>query len=115
MRPDTPQHYEKVRIENVTGTCSSFLVVRPWTQFFQPGDRPDMPLSQCNDITIRNIDVDSGDFFDVGKSDKYRLMNFTFEDCKVRDKKQSFNPMLIEGCVTKKLIINGVEISSNSL
>ena len=115
MRPDTPQHYEKVRIENVTGTCSSFLVVRPWTQFFQPGDRPDMPLSQCNDITIRNIDVDSGDFFDVGKSDKYRLINFTFEDCKVRDKKQSFNPMLIEGCVTKKLIINGVEISSNSL
>ena len=111
MRPDTPQHYEKVRIENVTGTCSSFLVVRPWTQFFQPGDRPDMPLSQCNDITIRNIDVDSGDFFDVGKSDKYRLMDFTFEDCKVRDKKQSFDPTMIEGCVARKLFINGKEIS----
>jgi polygalacturonase len=109
MRPDTPQHYEKVRIENVTGTCSSFLVVRPWTQFFQPGDRPDMPLSRCNDITIRNINVDSGDFFDVGKSDKYHLMNFTFENCKVRDKKQSFDPTMIEGCVARKLIINGVE------
>ena len=109
MRPDTPQHYEKIRIQNISGTCSSFLVVRPWTQFFQAGDRPDMPLSQCNDITIQNIDVQTQDFFDVGKSDKYRLLDFTFRDCKVQDKKQSFDPTLIEGCKVSKLIINGVE------
>jgi polygalacturonase len=111
MRPDTPQHYEKIRIENIKGTCSSFLVVRPWTQFFAPGDRPDMPLSQCNDITIRNIDVDTQNFFDVGTSDKYRLLDFTFEDCKVIDKKQAFDPTMIEGCVAKKLLINGKQIS----
>lgn len=109
MRPDTPQHYEKIRIENISGTCSSFLVVRPWTQFFQPGDRPDMPLSQANDITFRNIDVETDNFFDVGTSDKYKLRDFTFEDCKVRDKKQSFDPTMIEGCIAKKLFINGVE------
>ena len=110
MRPQpvTPQHYEKIRVENVKGTCTSFLVVRPWTQFFQPGDRPDMPLSQCNDITFRDIDVDTQDFFDVGTSDKYRLLNFTFENCTVRDKKQSFDPTMIEGCKVKKLSINGV-------
>jgi len=83
MRPDTPQHYEKIRIENVTGSCSSFLVVRPWTQFYQPGDRPDMPLSQANDITFRNINVDTQHFFDVGTSDKYWLHSFDFEDCTV--------------------------------
>lgn len=111
MRPDTPQHYEKIRIENIKGTCSSFLVVRPWTQFFAPGDRPDMPLSQCNNITIRHIDVDTQNFFDVGTSDKYRLLDFTFEDCKVLDKKQAFDPTMIEGCKAKKLFINGKEIS----
>ena len=84
MRPDTPQHYEKIRVENVTGRCSSFLVVRPWTQFFQPGDRPDMPVSQANDITFRNIDVDTDNFFDIGESDKYKLQDFNFENCKVR-------------------------------
>jgi lysophospholipase L1-like esterase len=84
MRPDTPQHYEKIRVENVTGTCGSFLVVRPWTQFFQPGDRPDMPISVCNDITFRNIDVDTDKFFDVGESDKYKLQDFKFDNCKVR-------------------------------
>ena len=110
MRPDTPQHYEKIRIENVTGSCSSFLVVRPWTQFFQPGDRPDMPLSRANDITFRNIDVNTDNFFDVGTSDKYKLESFNFENCRVSDKKQSFDPTIIEGCVTKNLIINGEKL-----
>ena len=87
MRPDTPQHYEKIRVENVSGTCASFLVVRPWTQFFQPGDRPDMPLSQANDITFRNIDVNTDNFLDVGTSDKYKLRDFNFENCKVRGEK----------------------------
>ena len=109
MRPDTPQHYEKIRIENVSGSCTSFLVVRPWTQFFKPGDREDMPLSRCNDITFQDIDVDTQDFFDVGTSDKYKLLNFTFDNCKVSDKKQSFDPTMIEGCVTRKLYINGEE------
>lgn len=109
MRPDTPQHYEKIRIENITGTCGSFLVVRPWTQFFAPAKRDDMPLSQCNDIVIRNIDIDSHNFFDVGTSEKYRLLDFTFENCKVRDEKQAFDSKMIEGCVTRNLNINGVE------
>lgn len=77
MRPDTPQHYEYVTIEDVSGDCSSFLVVRPWTQFFKPENRPDMPLSTCNNITIRNAKVKSKNFFDVGKSDKYKLTDFT--------------------------------------
>ena len=109
MRPDTPQHYEKIRVDNVKGACTSFLVVRPWTQFYQPGDRPDMPLSICNDITFCDIDVETQDFFDVGTSDKYRLQDFFFQNCKVRDRKQSFDPTMIEGCVTKNLFINGVK------
>lgn len=95
MRPDTPQHYEYIRLENLKGNCGSFLVVRPWTQFFAPGDRPDMPLSQCNDITIKNIDVDCTNFFDVGLSDKYALSRFSFIDSKVRDKKKAFDANMI--------------------
>ena len=45
MRPDTPQQYEKESVENMTGRCGSFLVVRPWTQFFNPVERADMPAS----------------------------------------------------------------------
>lgn len=110
MRPDTPQHYEYVSIEDVSGDCASFLVVRPWTQFFKPEKRDDMPLSTCNNITIRNARVKSKNFFDVGKSDKYRLTDFTFENCDVQDDKQTFDKTLIENCTVKNLKINGVNV-----
>ena len=109
MRPDTPQHYEYVSVEDIEGNCSSFLVVRPWTQFYKPEERDDMPLSECNNITIRNIKMTSGNFFDVGTSDKYKLRDFTFENCEITDKKDSFDAGLIEGTVVKNVVINGIK------
>ncbi|NPD91281.1 rhamnogalacturonidase [Xylanibacter muris] len=108
MRPDTPQHYEYITVEDIKGDCSSFLVVRPWTQFFKPEKRDDMPLSTCNNITIRNIDITSKNFFDVGKSDKYRMTDFTFENCTIKDKKEAFDKTLINNCTVKNVVINGV-------
>lgn len=109
MRPDTPQHYEYVTVEDIIGDCTSFLVVRPWTQFFKPENREDMPLSQCNNITLRNIQMDCQNFFDVGTSDKYRLTDFIFENIKITDKKEAFNPSYIENCVVKNVVINNVK------
>ena len=105
MRPDTPQHYEYVTVENIKGTTGSFLVVRPWTQFFKPEKRDDMPLSQCNNIVMRNIKMDCNNFFDVGTSDKYKLKDFTFENILVSDKKQAFDPNMIENTVVKNVKI----------
>ena len=80
MRPDTPQHYEYVTVENITGHCERFLFVHPWTQFFKPGDRKDMPLSRCNNIILRNIQLDcSKQKIDVKTSDKYELLDFTMD------------------------------------
>jgi len=107
MRPDTPQHYEYVTVSDLTGDCTSFLVVRPWTQFFKPEDREDMPLSQCNNITLSNISMDCQNFFDVGKSEKYLLKDFTFENIDITDKKNAFDPSLIENCQVKNVVING--------
>ncbi len=79
MRPDTPQHYEYVLVENITGHCDRFLFIHPWTQFFKPGDRKDMPLSRCNNVTLRNIKVDTKTMIDVKTSDKYELIDFTLD------------------------------------
>ena len=64
-----------------------------------------MPLSTCNNIVMRNIDMNCNNFFDVGTSEKYRLRDFTFENCKVRDKKKAFDASLIENCVVKNVVI----------
>ena len=79
MRPDTPQHYEYVTVENITGRCTRLLFIQPWTQFFKPGDRKDMPLSRCNNITIRNCGVEAKTVLDVKTSDKYELIDFTLD------------------------------------
>lgn len=105
MRPDTPQHYEYVTVEDMTGKCGSFIVVRPWTQFFKPQQRDDMPLSECNNITMRNIKMECRNFFDVGKSDKYYLHDFTFEDIDVTDEKKEFSETMIENTRTRNVRI----------
>ncbi|MBQ7419592.1 MAG: exopolygalacturonase [Prevotella sp.] len=79
MRPDTPQHYEYVLVEHITGQCTRFLFIHPWTQFFKMGDRKDMPLSRCNNITMRNIEVNAKTQYDVKTSDKYELVDFVVD------------------------------------
>ena len=110
MRPDTPQHYEYVKIENVVGNCGSFLVIRPWTQFFKPEKRDDMPKSLCNNIVMKNIKMDCRNFFDVGASDKYDFRDFTFENILVNDKKNAFKKDLIPNTVVKNVKINDVVV-----
>lgn len=110
MRPDTPQHYEYVTVDGMTGKCGSFLVVRPWTQFFKPEDRSDMPLSQCNGIVLRNIQMECRNFFDVGKSGKYSLRDFRFENIDVRDEADSFDKSLIEDTGISNMVVNGVAV-----
>lgn len=108
MRPDTPQQYENVLVENIMGNTGSFLVIRPWTQFFKPLERKDMPMSYCRNITMRNIKMDCRNFFDVGASDKYDLSDFTFENIDVTDKKNAFDKKLIRKTKAKNVRINGV-------
>jgi len=62
-------------------------------------------LSQCNNITIRNIQMTTKNFFDVGKSDKYRLVDFAFENISVVDEKKAFDETLIENCTVKNVQI----------
>ena len=111
MRPDTPQHYEYVHVENFTGKCRSFLLVRPWTQFYQKEDRDDMPLSKCNDISFKNIRMDCGTFFNVTGSEKYYLCRFSFDDIDVKDNANAkgFTDNPVEEFSLNNVIVNGVK------
>lgn len=107
MRPDTPQHYEYVSLDDLSGHCGSFLVIRPWTQFYKPEQRDDMPLSVCNNISVSNVDATCDNFFDVGTSDKYRLTDFSFVDCNITDSTNAFDKSMIDNTKIKNLVING--------
>ncbi len=68
MRPDTPQHYEYILVEDITGDARSLLYVKPWTQFFDLKGRTDIPMSYSNNVTMRNIKFDCDVFYDVNPS-----------------------------------------------
>ena len=85
MRPDTPQHYEYITVEQIRGKTTRFLNINPWMQFYDLGDRKEIPLSYADHITFRDCDVDCGVYLHVApKEDQYRLSDFTFERIRVR-------------------------------
>lgn len=106
MRPDTPQNYEYILVENITGNAGSFLFIKPWTQFFDLKDRKDVPMSYSSHVTMRNIDFECGTFFNVQKSDQYKLSDFTFENLKIKTKKGDYDPTMIESFTRKNVKIN---------
>lgn len=104
MRPDTPQRYEYITVENISGNAKNFLLVRPWTQFYDLKDRKDVPMSYSDHIVMRNIDLDCDVFFNVEpREDQYHLSNFLFENLSIRAKNPAFHPEYIENMTTKNI------------
>lgn len=96
MRPDTPQKYEFVRVENISGNAYSLIYVKPWKQFFDLEGRKDAPLSYSENITLRNINLKCAVFFDIDVSEYDRLSKFTFENLDIKADNADYNKDLIE-------------------
>lgn len=79
MRPDTPQHYEHILVEDVWGSVTHFLYIHPWTQFFDLQGRKDIVKSRADHITMRKCRLACKTQFNVERSDQYSLSDFTFE------------------------------------
>lgn len=107
MRPDTPQRYEYILVENISGNAKNFIQLRPWTQFFDLKDRKDIPLSYVNNIVMRNIDFKcTRRFFAVEKSNQYKMSDFTFENLAIKAKDGKFNTNIISTFTIRNVNIN---------
>lgn len=107
MRPDTPQHYEYILVEDITGDAKSFLVVKPWTQFFDLKGRTDKPVSHANNVTMRNIRLECNTFFDVKASEQYNLDHFTFENLQIKAKNPACDKSIIPNFTWKDVTVTG--------
>lgn len=98
LRPDTPQRYEYITVEDASGDVKRVLHIAPWRQFFDLGDRKEMPLSYAEQVTLRRLDLDCEVFFAVQASEQYRLRDFYFEKLDIRASKNgAYDPQLIPG------------------
>ncbi|MFA9193457.1 glycosyl hydrolase family 28 protein [Flavobacterium sp. FBOR7N2.3] len=106
MRPDTPQNYEYITVENIKGYAYSLIYVKPWTQFFDLKGRKEVPLSYCDNITLRNIDLKCDVFYDMKITEYDKLTNFTFENLKVEAKNDAIDKSIIKGLKLKNVVVN---------
>jgi polygalacturonase len=107
LRPDTPQHYEHITMENITlAGGGRILNVAPWRQFFDLQGQPP-PSRQVNDITIRHV---RGSYRALGVlhgNEGDILRNITLEDVDVTLTDATFEPGPVENLVLKKVMLNG--------
>ncbi|KUK75988.1 MAG: Glycoside hydrolase family 28 [Proteiniphilum acetatigenes] len=107
MRPDTPQNYEYILVEDITGNANSFLYIKPWTQFFDLQGEETIPLSYASHVTMRNIDLKCNRFFDVTESDQYILSHFTLENLNIQATDPEINRDFIQSFKLKNVKVNG--------
>ena len=104
LRPDTPQCYEHVLVENIEGKTANFLNINPWSQFFDIKGRKDMPVSRCGDITVRDCRFECDTYFNV-KADEahYHLHDIALKDLAVTAADISCDGSAVENLVAENV------------
>lgn len=112
MRPDTPQNYEYIQLEDITGSAINFLFAQPWTQFFDLKDRKDVLYSYSSHVTMRNIQLDCDVLFAVKKDEtQYKLSDFLFENLKITARKSGeICKDYIHNLQIRNVTVNGVHL-----
>lgn len=107
MRPDTPQLYEYINIEDITGNASQLLSIRPWTQFADA--KGEIIKSYAKNITLKNIKLKCNTGFAIEKSDQYEVSDFTFENIELH----TANGAIEKTNFIKNVVLKNVNIKEN--
>ncbi len=109
LRPDTPQHYERILIENIQLSGSGRLLnVAPWKQFFDlKGHAP--PSRKVIDITLRNITGSFGSLGTLRGNPGDTLESITLENIDLKLSTAGFSPGKVRNLVMKNVKVNGKE------
>lgn len=90
MRPDTYQVFEDVRIENITGTCGTIVMLKPWKQFFDLGASASRPFGTVKNIIISNVDVACDNLVHLEGNQNDKVSEISFENIKATAKSTSY-------------------------
>ncbi len=106
MRPDTPQHYEYITLEQIEGRVKEFIRIYPWTQFFDLKDRKDRPMSYADHITVKDCSCVCDSFFEVMPDEsQYILSDFRLENLMIRARLNGFSEEKVRGVITERMQI----------
>ncbi|MBN1187515.1 MAG: right-handed parallel beta-helix repeat-containing protein [Bacteroidales bacterium] len=107
VRPDTPQKFEYITVENISGNSYSCIYIKPWRQFYDLKGREDEPQSYCENISIRNIHLKCNVFYDLNITKNDHLSKFVFEDIDVETTNDSIDKSIIDNITLRNVKLNG--------
>lgn len=106
VRPDTPQIYENVLVEDIKGYSKALIYIWPWTQFFDLKGRDDAFKNIVRNIHISNAKLECDNFFKVTKSDQYILKDFYLNDLDINCLVSGFDINKVDNLFYKNININ---------
>lgn len=112
LRPDTPQRYEDILIEDIELAVSAggrLLKVQPWTQFFDLAGQP-APRSQVRNVTLRSVSGTIGGVGTLRAHSTATIEGFTLEniDLKATDAKLVIGAGV--GVTMRDVTVNGAAL-----
>lgn len=107
LRPDTPQRYENILIEDITlDGAGRVLNVAPWTQFFDlKGNAP--PKREVNNIILRNIRGSFHNFGTLVGNPGDTLRDITLKNIDLRLTDDAFQPDDVTRLLMDNVRLNG--------
>lgn len=103
-RPDTPQLYEYITLQNISGNATRMLFAKPWKQFYNlQGEK--QPLSESRHIKLENITIKCNVLFDIDVTEADVLTDFTFRNIVAETKKGQLDKSKFNGIVVENLVI----------
>jgi polygalacturonase len=115
MRPDTPQEYRHIILENVKGNANSVLFIKPWTQFFDLKGEKEIKLSHAKNIVFKDVDLQCDILFDVINSPQYTLSDFSFINMNVTASRNgTIKQDYIKNFTLNNVVVDGKKITQES-
>jgi alpha-L-rhamnosidase len=111
LRPDTPQCYQDIHVNDVVLHKGWIFNVSPWTQFFDLKGQP-APQSTIRGVSVSGV---SGSFASLGwikGNPGTKITGITLENFDVRVKSDQFPHQAIEGLTFNNVRVNGETFTS---
>lgn len=111
MRPDTPQCYEYITVENMTGKCKSMFGVSSWKQFFDLKGHTSIPKSYGRNVLFRNMNLECKKFMEVQKREnEYELSDFSMENITINAIDADWDETAINRLQMDGVSVNGKKV-----
>ena len=112
MRSDTPQQFSDVLVERCSGTTQlSAVEASTWSQFHNKLSRDDLPASMVSNVILRDLEIQTSDFFKVEQKHSFSLHDFTFEDIRATDEHRRFDVDKVSGLKVRNVQLSGTSIA----